>query len=290
MLGMGRSNVLRRIVRSALHGLRYWLQSVKPGSTTPARYVTSAPSAQNAVDIFKGEWWSALPEPFAALEAGHLGIFNDARLTWALGELGDLNGATVLELGPLEGAHSYMLERAGAASVVAIEANPRAYLKCLVVKETLGLTHTHFLLGDFVEYLRKDPPRFSAVCASGVLYHMREPLELLALLGKVTDRLFLWTHYYDAELVSRNKTLMRRFTAEFDRDHEGLLYRLFRYQYWGSFGTDRFCGGSRPHAHWMRRADILAALERFGFNTVRINFETPEHPDGPAFALVALRT
>lgn len=276
-------------MRSALHNLRYWLRSLNSGSKIPVRYVTSAPSPQNAIDLFKGEWWSALPEPFAGLEAGHLGIFSDARLTWALGELGDLNEATVLELGPLEGAHSYMLERAGAASVMAIEANPRAYLKCLVVKEILGLTRTHFLLGDFVEYLRNNPPRFSAVCASGVLYHMREPMELLALMSKITDRLFLWTHYYDAELVRRNRTLLRRFTEEFEREYEGLPYRLFRYQYWGSFGTDRFCGGSRPYAQWMRREDIMAALKQFGFNSIRTNFETPEHPDGPAFALVALR-
>ena len=45
------------------------------------------------------------------------------------------------------------------ASITAIEANRRAYLKCLVMKETLGLTRTRFLLGDFVEYLRASPGR-----------------------------------------------------------------------------------------------------------------------------------
>ncbi len=35
----------------------------------------------------------------------------------------------ILELGPLEGAHTYQLR------ILAIEANAEAFLKCLVVKE-----------------------------------------------------------------------------------------------------------------------------------------------------------
>ncbi len=182
-----------------------------------------------------------------------------------------------------------MFEQAGFGSVLAIEANPRAYLKCLVVKEIVGLPRTRFLCGDFLEYLRDAPARADVVSACGVLYHMVNPVELLALLSKITGRLFLWTHYYDADLVRKNRTLARRFTAEHETEYDGFAHRLFRYQYWGSASVRQFCGGPRPHAHWMRRDHILACLKHFGFTVIQTSFEAPDHPDGPAFALLATR-
>src|SRR3954464_10198380 len=95
-------------------------------------YVTSAPSAQNAVDILRGEWSSRFPPEAGPVEAGQWELFNDNRLTWGRARLRGLAGGSVLQLGPREGGQSYMLERAGAASVVAVEANTRAYVKCLI--------------------------------------------------------------------------------------------------------------------------------------------------------------
>lgn len=216
-----------------------------------------------------------------------MALFEDPRISWAIAEFGNLDGKAVLELGPLEGAHSTRLERAGAASVVAIEANPEAFLKCLIVKETMRLERTHLLCGDFVEYLRGSPPQFDAAVACGVLYHMSNPVELIALLSKVSGRLFLWTHYYDAGVIGANRKLKSMFTGERPSEYEGFRHTLFRYEYWGSFGARRFCGGSRPHAHWMRRDEIVACLRHFGYTEISTNFEEPEHIDGPSFALVA---
>ncbi|HEY9709972.1 MAG TPA: hypothetical protein V6D48_17330, partial [Oculatellaceae cyanobacterium] len=123
------------------------------------KYVTSVPSPQNAFDIFKGEWSSKLPEPFAALQAGSAPLFEDPRIDWCNAQFGGFEGKTVLELGPLEAGHTYMIERLGAGEIVSIEANTRAYLKCLIVKELLELKHTRFLCGDFVEYLRTNPKK-----------------------------------------------------------------------------------------------------------------------------------
>ncbi len=250
-----------------------------------ARYPTSAPSPQNALDIFKGEWWSQFPPPFETLRAGKTDMFDDPRIAWAISQFGNVQGNSILELGPLEGGHSYMLEQAGVRSVTAIEAHPRAYLRCLIAKEILGMEHTRFLHGDFVEYLRAGPPRVDAVIASGVLYHMENPVELLALLARITDKLFLWTHYYDRDLIAPNQAVKERFDGVIQREHSGFEHRLFRYVYGGSFGI----GGPRPYSHWMLREDIPEALGQFGFNMIRISFETPDHPNGPAFALVALR-
>ena len=64
-----------------------------------------------------------------------------------------MDGFRILELGPLEGAHTYQLEKLGAAEIVAIEANKEAFLKCLIIKELAQLERARFLLGDFVTYL-----------------------------------------------------------------------------------------------------------------------------------------
>lgn len=254
------------------------------------RHVTSAPSPQNALDIFKGEWWSQLPPPFSNLRAGEMRSFEDPRIHWAISQFGEVRGQTALELGPLEGAHSYMLEQAGFGSVLAIEANPRAYLRCLIVQDIVGLSRIQFQCGNFVPYLRDSPAAVYAAFASGVLYHMENPAELIALLSRVTDRLFLWTHYYDSRIISSNPKLQASFTGEHHSDYQGFRHSLFRYDYGRSFRLRRFCGGSRGHSHWMLREDIIECLGYFGFNSIRINFEELHHANGPAFALAAVRT
>ena len=96
-------------------------------------YAVTPPSAQNALDIFQGEWTSRFPAS-CGLTAGEIPSFEDMRVLWAIQESGGVEGQSVLELGPLEGGHSFMLQEYGkAASITAIEANTRAYLKCLIV-------------------------------------------------------------------------------------------------------------------------------------------------------------
>jgi Protein of unknown function (DUF1698) len=249
------------------------------------RYIDSAPSPQNAINIFKGEWSSRLPGSYANLSAGQIRLFEDDRIQWAISEFGDVGDRTVLELGPLEGGHSYMLEKAGFGSVLAIEGNTRAYLKCLVIKEMLRLSRVQFLCGDFVEYLRHASVRFDCVLASGVLYHMIQPVELLSLLSHTTDRLFLWTHYYDPRHPKS-----RRFRVPREVEYAGFKHTLYPQEYGPSLVRGGFCGGSRPFSHWMTRDDILACLQFFGFDSIRTNFEELHHSNGPAFALVATRT
>ncbi len=266
-------------------------QRLRPSPLARARYVTSAPSPQNALDILKGEWVSQLPEPFSHLEAGDLALFDDARIHWLVREIGGVEGQTVLDLGPLEGAHAAMLERYGAASVTAIEANTHAYLKCLILKEILGLRRVQFLCGDLVEYLRQpDGPRFDLCVASGVLYHMRNPAEVIALLARrCRDTLFLWTHYYDAELIARDPWVAHKHRGQAAAEHQGFQHTLYRYEYQEASHTATFCGAGTPYSHWMRRDELLACLEHFGFERLHIGFDEPEHQGGPALAVIARR-
>ncbi len=121
------------------------------GTAVPDHFVTSAPSPRHMVSLFEGGWASELPIP--GVKSGASSLFDDDRIHWFLKSISGVRNARVLELGPLEGGHSCMLEQAGARQVVAGESNGRAWLKCLAVKETLGLSKVHFLLGDFVRYL-----------------------------------------------------------------------------------------------------------------------------------------
>jgi hypothetical protein len=250
-------------------------------------YTKAAPSAQNAVDIFKGEWSSALPD---ALVAGNTPLFVDPRIDWAISQIGGIEGKHILELGPLEAGHTYMLEKKySAASITAIESNSRAFLKCLIIKEIFALQNTRFLHGDFTECLTSLENRFYACIASGVLYHMTDPVGLLKGLADSADKIFLWTHYYDHSIISGNPLLRPKFTAKAEINVGGYRCNVFRQEYQSALGWGGFCGGSSLYSHWMQKEDIIGALVQFGMTDIRLGFEDPYHQNGPAFALTASR-
>jgi 2-polyprenyl-3-methyl-5-hydroxy-6-metoxy-1,4-benzoquinol methylase len=249
----------------------------------------SAPCPQNALDIFAGEWLSAFPQALAECRAGAIPLFEDSRLLWGIERLGGVAGQRVLELGPLEGGHSYQLENLGAAEIVAVEASARAYLRCLIAKELLGMQRVRFLHGDGLAYLRENRPKFDTVIASGVLYHLTNPVELLEQAAQTTDRLFLWTHYYDATAIAQTPALAATFVGSQPALHGGFQHTLYRHEYGEALDSSVYCGGSAAHSHWLSRADILAALSWFGFNAVEVGCEQRTHPHGPYFACVARR-
>jgi hypothetical protein len=253
-------------------------------------YVTSAPSPQNAANVFADEWLSRFPPPFTELTTGSVPLFQDARITWAAKSLGGFEGADILELGPLEGGHSYMLEQMGAANVLAIEANRRAFMKCLVTKELLQLRRVRFLLGDFVQFLRSTDQRFDICVASGVLYHMQNPVELLSLIAEHADKLMLWTHYYDEELIRINPNLQRgQFSETISATSNGYEHRLYRLNYLESLQSCKFAGAGATFSYWMTREDILSALHRFGFASIEIAFENKQHAHGPCLAVTGTK-
>lgn len=277
------SRVQRRLLDASGHLTPAWAHH----SSFLDEYVSTAPSPQNALDIFAGTWSSALPAPLDAVTAGPTPLFDDERVTWAVERLGGVGGRSVLELGPLEGGHTYQLLRGG-ASVTAIEAQARAYLKCLVAKELLGMTQARFLLGDFMEYLRAQPEHVDICFASGVLYHMRNPVETIALMAAVADQLYLWTHVYDAEIIHASRR-RNRYRRSVPASYRGFKHTLHHFDYARSLSGKGFCGGSAAYSNWLSRADLLAALDRFGWEVGEIAFDTPEHLHGPALALVASR-
>lgn len=262
--------------------------SARPRPNILDEMVTSCPSDQNALDIFRGEWSSRMPSHRSDLRAGQIPLFEDPKIKWAISQIGGVEGRRVLELGPLEGGHTYILHEHGASAITAVECNTRAFLKCLIVKNLFKLDRAEFLCGDFVSFLKDNRQQFDFVVAAGVLYHMTNPAELLELISRATDRVFVWTHYYDEALIAQRPDVRRRFVSHFRSTYAGISHMLHRYEY-GEALTPAFTGGPRSYSHWMGRNEILSFITAFGFNDVRVAFEEVDHPHGPAFAFLAQR-
>ncbi len=253
-------------------------------------YVLGPPTPQGAVDLFRGEWASRLPDELGA-EAGEAGLFDDVRVEWAIDAFGPVTGADILELGPLEGGHTFGLLRAGAASVTAVEAAPRAWLRCLVAKELLGMDGASFLLGGADAYLEQAERRFDVGWCSGLLYHLDDPARLLVRLASLTDRLFIWTHVYDPEVVAADADLATQFDGSVRTiDVGGTKVDLHRHDYQHATASDAFCGGDRPDSWWLTREGLLAVLQRCGFADASIGLDHRDHPNGAALAIAATRT
>ncbi len=251
-------------------------------------YVATLPTQQNAIDSVPG-WTGAMP-PETGLHAGTSHLYADNRIAWLLQSCFQVAGKTVLELGPLEGFHTYMLDRAGAASVEAIEANTLAYVRCLITKEVLKLARASFFLGDFAKWLENTEKRYDLLVASGVLYHSHDPVRLLELICEKSSAVYLWTHYFDDSAMPRDDRRRVPFSEAVEtRISHGVAVRLYERSYYKAWRDPSFCGGMQDRHFWIDRADILNLLAAMGFGRVVIAHEEPDHVNGPSFSIFAER-
>ncbi len=251
-----------------------------------SRYVRERPAPANAFSVFGGSWVTQV----AGMPAGHRTLMDDERLAWLIDKAGGVDGARVLELGSFEGAHTAMLESHG-ADVTALEGNVGSFLRSLVLKNHLGL-RSNFLLGDFTAFLDDPGASYDYVLASGVLYHMSDPVGLLDRIARATDRFGLWTQVYDETVPTRglHARLMIDRTPEIV-DDGGHPVRLYKHRYilpWmrGFVWVTGFLGGPETYAYWMPLEDIEAVLRRRGFALTVRHDETPQ---GPAALIDARR-
>lgn len=252
-------------------------------------YVSTLPTPQNAIDALPG-WNTALPPEVGAI-AGVAAFYADPRIRWAIRQFGPLAGKSVLELGPLEASHTYMLEKERPATLHSIEANRLSFLRCLVVKELLDLKIARFYLGDCQAWLEQHHQRYDFIVASGVLYHMVEPIRLLEEIAARTDAFFLWTHYMSEEAMPPGDSRRGAFDGDVViGESHGVRVRQYRRSYLGAWRNSSFCGGMRDEHHWIERDDLLALIRALGFDDIRLAAEQPHHANGPAFSIFARRT
>ena len=252
---------------------------------TLALFEQRAAAPENGLDLFEGQWISKIP----GYRHGHAALFEDHRIAWLQQQCGGFAGKSVLELGPLEGAHTFMMAQDGAADILAIENNSRAYLKCLVVKETLKF-NANFLLGDAVAYLEQTDRRFDFLLCSGVIYHMTDPLRLISAMAAGALRLGIWTHYYDGALMNSGEHRARHFGATPDHTtFHGRPIELWSQYYEEALDREDFAGGMEESSRWLTRDSLIGAIEALGFDvTIGAEYLTPS--PGPSILLYCERS
>lgn len=253
------------------------------------QYVSSIPSPQNAIDAVPG-WNQAMP-PRIGATAGPMHAYPDARLLWCLERFGSIAGCKILELGPLEGMHTCVLDEQQPEFIHAVEANRLAFLRCLVTKELMELKRAKFLHGNFLPWLEQTEIPYDLIVASGVLYHMSDPVHLLDLLAKRTNAIYLWTHYFSDEAMPASDPRRGAFTGEIKKvDYRGLNVSLHRRGYHGAWNNSSYCGGMQDLHYWMEREDIRRVLHLSGFDDVCFAHEQLDMPGGPSVSIFARRT
>lgn len=132
--------------------------------------------------------------------------------------------------------------------------------------ELLGITDARLLLADFIPYLQGLPQteRFDLAIASGVLYHMRDPLQLLELLTARADDIVLWTHVYDEQVIRSRPELSVKFTHTNQLTWRGQQWTLHRQDYQAALTRAGFCGGPAEWSCWLTRDDLFTALDVLG--------------------------
>lgn len=248
-------------------------------------YATGEPNLQDTVDIFKGTWSSKLP---GGLVSGDADTFNDVRVDLVQKEF-NLGGKNVLELGPMEAGHTFGMHALGVESIIGVEANSNCYLKCLMVKEIYNLSRAKFLYGDVVSYLEKTTRRFDIIFASGVLYHMADPLKLLALMKERSDKCYIWTGFYKNDVMAEayGDRFQDRFGSSVDLEYGDFRCKGYPQSYQEMLDLPNYSGGSAPGSIWLTDETILEFLKYLGFTRVEVFHYDTSYGYAPRFSVIA---
>lgn len=238
------------------------------GSIRPY-YEKRTPSPQTVTDLFRGSWKSALPGNIASGEAA---MFDDSRPRWAASQIeGGFAAKSILELGPFEAYQTYLLLKEGAREVVSVEANSINFLKCLCVKEIYGLNTAQFLFGDILNFVHECRRRYDVVWASGMLYHLQDPVYFIERVADLADYIYVWTHYFDNAIIGTlSNGQERHFQPCHDKvrriDGRNILLHARSYlipdynrdlpMYWE--------GGLADITYWLSKEDLFWLFKRSG--------------------------
>lgn len=179
------------------------------------------------------------------------------------------NVETVLELGALEGAHSFLLaQHPGIKRVVALEGRDANLRKARLVQELLQIGNVEFVQANLEHADVTGLGKFDAVFCCGLLYHLPEPWKLLEQLPQIAPILFIWTQY----------------AAEKDaRDiGNGLRGKI---QIEG--GADEPLSGMSSTATWLTLPSLRDLLETSGYKRIDVIYDDLSHPNGPAVTIGA---
>jgi len=175
---------------------------------------------------------------------------------------------TILELGSLEGGHTFALaRRRGVERVLGIEARKSNIERARFMQDLLRVDDVKFVQADLEKTALNEFGKFDAIFCSGLLYHLPEPWKLIAEIARIAPRLFIWTHYADesAQEIRQN----------------------FRGREFVEGGIDEPLSGMSPKSFWLTLESLKSALTSAGFDSIKIVRDEPSHPNGPAVTIAA---
>ena len=176
---------------------------------------------------------------------------------------------TILELGSLEGAHSFILaQRPGVERVVAVEGREANLRKARFVQKLLGIQNVDFAQANLEDADLTQFGNFGAIFCCGLLYHLPEPWRLVERLPAVAPTLFIWTQYA-AEREARDVG-------------QGLRGKTYV-----EGGPDEPLSGLSPTAMWLTLQSLRDLLGASGYKRVEVIHDEPGHPNGPAVTIGA---
>lgn len=178
------------------------------------------------------------------------------------------NVKAILELGSLEGGHSFGLARkADVQRIVALEGRAFNIERSKFVQKLLDETKVTFIEANLEETDLATHGEFDAVFCAGLLYHLPEPWKLIAQCARVSPGLFIWTHYAaDDNTVEVN-------------DYQGKWYQ--------ESGLRDPLSGLSKESFWPTLTSLKAMLAQNGFAKTHVIEDDPKHPHGPAVTLAA---
>jgi hypothetical protein len=198
---------------------------------------------------------------------GGISAAGDARIDQFFRFAGE--AATILELGSLEGAQTFLLaERSGVRRVFALEGRERNLRKARFVQKLLQVRNVEFAQANLEQAELSRFGKFDAVFCCGLLYHLPEPWKLIAQLSAVAPALFIWTQYAAEE-------------EAVDVGH-GLRGKIH-----GEGGPDEPLSGMSATATWLTLASLRSVLKASGYKRIDIIHDDPKHANGPAVTIGA---
>jgi len=270
-------------------------------------YHKGFPSKQAAVDLFQDingtHWfsiWPTLPGKLPTLSSvGSAGLYADPRMLWFVKIMGgrqNLAGKSVFESGPLECHHSFFLHAHGVARVDAVEGNVGCYIRCLITKEVLKVSSLNVFFGDFITFMKlaqKQKSRtieeglllkYDIALFNGVLYHMADPVRVIAHLATISDVIVCWTQYWNEEephaIQSRAAYVSEVVTID-DMPGLGPFTTTYHKHYYDIFNKAHM-GGQEPFANWQTNHEQFRTLKWAGykFYSVLPDPQPCVHPNG----------
>lgn len=231
------------------------------------RFCELYPTDANAYALRAGTWkfdYERLDR--AGIEKN---ILSDGRPMYCAETFPGFSDFDILELGCSDGYNTAGLEMVGAKHVTAIDANADGFLKACLLKNALSLK-SKFLLGDFLQYIQTPGLRYDLVYASGILYHLLDPVDFILRCGKVSDNLFLWTFYHNAETIASHAYERQRFVDSEKRYFKRETFIYHKRIYDPEFvAAAKYQGGIESAAYWLSLDDLMRALSLAGFRILR---------------------